>query len=66
MMKINMNLTPMKKGRLLITTVATALLLSACAQGVDAAKRLEKCVIDGNQNNNCELSTLEGRDESNK
>ena len=64
MMKINMNLTPMKKGRLLITTIATALLLSACAQGVDAAKRLEKCVIDGNQNNNCELSTLEGKDES--
>lgn len=62
-MKIDMNMTPLKKVLLLITTT---FFLSACAQGVDAAKRLEKCVVDGNQNNNCELSTLEGNDDNSK
>lgn len=33
--------------------------LSACASDLHEAKRLETCVIDGNVNNNCELSTLE-------
>ena len=51
------------KGMLMKKTVLsliTLFLLTACAQGVDAAKRLETCVVDGNENGNCEISTLEG------
>lgn len=44
------------------TILVTALfaMLTGCASGVDAAKRLADCVIDGNVNNNCTFSTLEG------
>lgn len=48
----------MKKLLLLLSTLS---FLTACAQGVDAAKRLEKCVVDGNEQGNCEISTLEGQ-----
>ncbi|UNM96704.1 hypothetical protein MMG00_02275 [Ignatzschineria rhizosphaerae] len=44
----------------MLLSLVTLFLLTACAQGVDAAKRLETCVVDGNQNGNCEISTLEG------
>ncbi len=47
----------MKKVLLLSALFAT---LAGCASGVDAAKRLADCVIDGNVNNNCTFSTLEG------
>lgn len=57
---MNMKSNPLRK---LLLIASAIFLLSACAQGVDAAKRLEKCVVDGNQNNNCELSTLEGNSE---
>ncbi len=46
--------------KLLLSLLAITL-IAGCAQGVDAAKRLEKCVVDGNENNNCEISTLEGQ-----
>lgn len=45
----------------ILLSLAALSLLAACAQGVDAAKRLEKCVVDGNENGNCEVSTLEGQ-----
>ncbi|MHC5225834.1 hypothetical protein [Ignatzschineria sp. LJL83] len=48
----------MKKILLLLTA---STFLAACAQGVDAAKRLEECVVYGNQDNNCEISTLDGQ-----
>lgn len=35
--------------------------MTGCAQGVDTAKRLEKCVVYGNEDGNCEVSTLEGK-----
>lgn len=43
----------------ILLSLAALSLLAACAQGVDTVERVSKCVIDGNQNNNCELSTLE-------
>lgn len=45
----------------LLLSLLTITFIAGCAQGVDAAKRLEKCVVDGNENNNCEISTLEGQ-----
>lgn len=33
--------------------------LSACTSNINEAERLGKCVVDGNANNNCELTTLE-------
>ncbi len=48
----------------ILLSLAALSLLAACAQGVtdaeNSVERLATCVIDGNQNNNCELSTLEG------
>lgn len=44
-----------KLSLILLTTFA----LSACASGENEAKRLGECIIDGNVNNNCELSTIE-------
>lgn len=42
--------------------ILTFSLLTACASGIDASKRLGTCVIEGNVDHNCELSTLEGKD----
>lgn len=39
--------------------LATLWLLSACASNMDEAKRLEDCVLNGNVNGNCEISTIE-------
>lgn len=47
-----------------LLALATLTFLTACAQGVDAVERLGTCVIDGNQDGNCEISTLEGNQES--
>lgn len=47
----------------ILVAFASLAIISGCAQGVDAVERLGTCVIDGNQNNNCEISTLEGNTE---
>lgn len=37
----------------------TMITLIGCASDVNEAERLEECILDGNVNNNCEISTLE-------
>ncbi|WP_186821696.1 hypothetical protein [Wohlfahrtiimonas chitiniclastica] len=45
-----------KKSMILITALAC---LTACTSPYSEAERLEQCVLHGNTNNNCEISTLD-------
>lgn len=42
----------------ILLSLAALAVIAGCAQTVDAVERLGECVAYGDQDNNCELSTL--------